>query len=320
MSDTETVSTIYQGDNELRDQVRAVMQRDKRLSQSVVSKEAGISTTTFNQWLNGKYLGDNDGVDQKIRLWLEADNNRRAAGNQMPEAPSFVATPTAARILGTLAYAQMAGDIAIVHGNPGIGKTEANKHYRENSPNVWIATMDPSSAGVVTALQEICDALGLAPGGGARQMSRAICKRVKDTHGLLIVDEAQHLSVQALEQIRSIHDSTGIAIAFVGNDGVFARMAGGRNEQQLDRLRSRVGKRLSLKRPTETDVITLLKAWGIEDTKCRATLLKIADSGGALRLLTKVLRLATMYAAAEGRPVCCEDVRAASTELTESMK
>lgn len=320
MSETESLNTIYQGNDELRDQIRAVMSNNKRLSQAILSKEAGISATTFNQWINSKYLGDNEGVEQKIRIWLEADNNRRAAGNQMPEAPSFVSTPTAARILGALGYAQMAGDIAVIHGGPGVGKTEANKFYRDSSPNVWIATMDPSTAGVVTALQAICDALGLAPGGGAWQMSRAICKRVRDTHGLLIVDEAQHLSIQALEQIRSIHDSTGIAIAFVGNDGVFARMAGGRNEQQLDRLRSRVGKRLSLKRPTETDVTTLLKAWSIEDTKCRSTLLKIADSSGALRLLTKVLRLASMYAKAEGRPVCCEDVRAAASELTEGSR
>lgn len=320
MSDTATITTIYQGDNELREQIRAVLSNNKRLSQALLSKEAGISTTTFNQWLNGKYLGDNEGVELKIKLWLEADTNRRAAGNQMPEAPSFVNTPTAARVLGTLAYAQMAGDIAVVHGLAGIGKTKAGEHYQQNSPNVWIATMDPSTAGVVTALQEICEALGLAPLGGARQMARAIGKRVKDTNGLLIIDEAQHLSVGALDVIRSIHDSTGLAIALMGNDGVFARMAGGRNAQQLDRLYSRVGKRLSLKRPTETDVITLLKAWGIEDTKCHSTLLQIAGSGGALRSLTKVLRLANMYAGAEGRPVCCEDVRAAAAELMEGAK
>ncbi|NII74243.1 hypothetical protein FHW84_002828 [Dyella sp. SG562] len=320
MSDTASISTIYQGDNELREQIRGVQSRDKRLSQAVLSKEAGISATTFNQWLNGKYQGDNEGVEQKIRLWLEADTNRRAAGNQMPEAPTFVNTPTAARVLGTLAYAQMAGDIAVIHGLAGIGKTKAGEYYSQNSPNVWIATMDPSTAGVVTALQEICEALGLAAIGGARQMARAIGKRVKDTNGLLLIDEAQHLSVGALDVIRSIHDSTGIAIALMGNDGVFARMAGGRNAQQLDRLYSRVGKRLSLKRPTETDVITLLKAWGIEDTKCHSTLLQIAGSGGALRSLTKVLRLANMYAGAEGRAVCCEDVRAAASELMEGAK
>lgn len=316
MSDTATVTTIYQGDNELREQIRAAMNRDKRLSQSVLAKEAGISPTTLNQWLNGKYLGDNEGVEQKVRLWIEHDTNRRAAGGQMPEVPGYVNTPTCARILGTLGYAQMAGDIAVVHGVAGVGKSEALRHYRESSPNVWIATMSPSTAGVVTALEEICDALGLATGGGARRMARTIGKKIKDTNGLLILDEAQHLSVPALDEIRSIYDATGIGIALVGNDGVFARMAGGRNAQQLDRLYSRVGKRLSIKKVTEADILAIIKSWGIEDAKCRGKLLAIATGSGALRTLTKVLRLATMHAAADGgRPVCCEDVSAAAAEL-----
>lgn len=315
MNDTASVTAIYQGDAELREQIRNAMTRDRRLSQSILAKEAGVSATTLNQWLNAKYLGDNEAIDAKLRLWIEADQARRAAGSAMPEAPSYVSTPTSARILGALAYAQMAGDIAVSYGNAGVGKTTSCKHYSQSSPNVWIATMEPSTSGVVTCLQEICDALSLDTGGGARAMARRVEKRVQDTHGLLVIDEAQHLSVQALDQIRAIHDATGIGIAFVGNDGVFARMAGGRNAQQLDRLYSRVGKRLRLQQSTEADIVALIKAWGIDDSKCHGTLIQIARGPGALRTLTKTLRLASMYAAAEGRAVCCEDVRAAATEL-----
>lgn len=315
MSDTANVTAIYQGDAALREQIRAAMQRDKRLSQAILAKESGVSATTLNQWLGGKYPGDNEGIDAKLRLWIEADQARRAAGSAMPVAPGYVSTPTSSRILGALAYAQMAGDIAVSYGNAGVGKTTSCLHYSQSSPNVWIATMDPSTSGVVTCLQEICDALSLDTGGGARAMSKRIERRVLDTHGLLVVDEAQHLSVQALDQIRAIHDATGIGIALVGNDGVFARMAGGRNAQQLDRLYSRVGKRLRLQQSTEADIVALIKAWGVDDAKCHSTLVQIARGAGALRTLTKTLRLASMYAAAEGRTVCCEDVRAAATEL-----
>lgn len=315
MNDTANVTTIYQGDAQLREQIRAAMQRDKRLSQAILAKESGVSATTLNQWLGGKYPGDNEGIDAKLRLWIEADQARRAAGSAMPVAPGYVSTPTSARILGALAYAQMAGDIAVSYGNAGVGKTSTCMHYRESSPNVWVATMTPSTAGVVTSLQEICDALSLDTGGGARTMFKRIEKRVRDTHGLLIIDEAQHLSVQALDEIRAIHDATNIGIAFVGNDGVFARMAGGRNAAQLDRLYSRVGKRLRLQQSSEADIVALIKAWGIDDAKCHTTLIQIARGPGALRTLTKTLRLASMYAAAEGRSVCCEDVRAAATEL-----
>lgn len=316
MNDTATVTAIYQGDADLREQVKAVMGRERRLSQSIVSKEAGISPATLNQWLSGKYQGDNEGIDAKMRLWVEADMARRAAGSNMPVAPAFVNTPTSARILGTLAYAQMAGDIAIAYGNAGVGKSTTVMHYRDSSPNVWVVTMRPSTSGVVTALQAICDALGLDDGGGASAMAKRIYKRVRDTHGLLVIDESQHLSVAALDEIRSIHDATGIGMALVGNDGVFARMAGGRNSQQLDRLYSRIGKRLRLQQNSEADIVQMIKAWGILDAKCHPTLIAIARGPGALRTLTKTLRLASMYASAEDRSVCCEDVRAAASELT----
>src|ERR1035437_1267786 len=47
------------------------------------------------------------------------------------------------------------------------------------------------------------------------------------TGGLLVIDEAQHLSVAALDQIRSIHDATDLGIALVGNQQVYARLTGG---------------------------------------------------------------------------------------------
>lgn len=318
MSDTAAVNAIYQGDEALREKVRAAMARDtKNLSQAVVAKEAGISATTFSQWLGGKYAGDNEAIDAKLRLWLEAADARRAAGNVMPTVPGFVATPTALRILGLLSYGQVGGDIVIAYGNAGVSKSSACAYYGESSPNVWIATMEPSTRGVVTCLQEIAEALGLDTSGGARAMVKRINKRVKDTHGLLILDEAQHLSYDALDQVRAIHDATGIGIALIGNEGLFSQIAGGRNAAKLDRLHSRIGKRLQLKQPTEADVVGLIQAWGITDEKCRATLVKIANGPGALRTLTKTLRLASMHAGAEGRAVCCEDVRAAAAELVE---
>lgn len=308
-------TTTYRGDADLRRTVTEMMSADRSLSQSAVAKEAGISAATLSQFLAGKYNGDNEAIDAKLRIWLEAYRSRLAAGEQMPEAPTFVDTPTAARVMAALAYAQTAGDIAICYGAAGLGKSSACERYQATRPNVWIATMTPATAGVVTALEEICDAMGLTEGGGARRMSRAITKRVRGTHGLIVIDEAQHLSVAALDQIRSIHDATGVGIALVGNEGTWSRMAGGRNASQLDRLFSRIGKRLSLKRSTDADIKALVQAWGITDTKCLPVLLEIARRPGALRALTKTLRLASMQAAAEGRGVCCEDVRAAAREL-----
>lgn len=309
------VTTIHPGDAALRDQLNAIMSADKRLTQAQLSREIGVSASALNQWFKGVYAGDNDGIEAKLRMWVDAYQQRRATGEQMPTAPSWVQTATGQRIIGALGYAHVASDIAVIYGGAGLGKTSAIKQYAGNALNVWHVTMTPASASVVTALEEICAALGLNEQGGAAKLHRAILRRVRGTGGLLVIDEAQHLSVAALDQIRSIHDAAEIGLAFVGNEKLYASMTGGNRAADLSRLYSRVGKKLSLRQSTEADIASLIAAWGIDDTKCRATLIEIARKPGALRTLTKVLRLASMHAVAEQRTVCCEHVGRAWREL-----
>jgi DNA transposition AAA+ family ATPase len=315
--ENNSVTSLYRGDAELQRQVAALIDLKSDLTQAIVSRESGVGSGILSQWLQGKYPGDNESIDSKMRIWLDA-HLERAAAERMPQAPAYVDTPTAQRVLAALSYAQIAGDIAMAYGGAGLGKTTACEQYQRSNPSVWIATMEPASAGVVTCLQVIVETLGLPASGGALALAHSVKKRVRGTSGLIIVDEAQHLSAAALDQIRSIHDATGIGIAFVGNEGLYSRMAGGRNAVQLDRLFSRVGKRLALRQSTDADIKALIKAWGINDSKCLPALIEIAKRPGALRGLTKTLRLAAMQAMAEQRDICCQDVRAAARELGTS--
>lgn len=298
---------------DLRLELRELLTRDRNYSQARIAREVGISATTLSQWMSGSYAGDNEGVEAKIGRWYDKLQTSRATASAMPTAPDFVETPSAARVLAALRYAQVAGDIAVIYGGAGMSKTTSIREYARRSPNVWHATMTPASAGVVTCLEEIAEAVSAA--GGAARLHRAICRRVADTAGLLVIDEAQHLSVAALDQIRSIHDATGVGIALVGNEAVYARMTGGNRAAYLDRLFSRIGKKVRLIRPTAEDVRALIGCWGITDAKCMATLHDIASKPGALRGLTKTLRLASMHAAADSRAICCADVKTAWREL-----
>lgn len=301
---------------DLRLELRELLTRDRNYSQARIAREVGISATTLSQWMSGTYAGDNEGVEAKIGRWYDKLQTSRATASAMPTAPEFVETPSAARVLAALRYAQVAGDIAVIYGGAGMSKTTSIREYARRAPNVWHATMTPASAGVVTCLEEIAEAVSAAgAAGGAARLHRAICRRVADTGGLLVIDEAQHLSVAALDQIRSIHDATGVGIALVGNEAVYARMTGGNRAAYLDRLFSRIGKKVRLIRPTAEDVRALIACWGIDDAKCMATLQDIASKPGALRGLTKTLRLASMHAAAEGRAICCTDVKTAWREL-----
>lgn len=283
--------------DDLRQRVQAALDADD-LSQNAAAKEMGFSGPALNQWLKGKYKGDNAGLDGAIERWLTARDRRLQAALQIPSAPEWFEGPTARDIMATLALAQADGDIVTITGGPGVGKTKSAERYRASGASVWLATMAPHSSSVVIALQDIADAVGIKDMSytGARALYRAILQRVRDTNGLLIVDEAQHLNVKCFDEIRSIHDSTGIGIAFMGNETVSGRMAGGGRAGDHAQVYSRVGGRRYIPRPTRGDVRSQADAWGVDCVDCVGFLEELASKSGALRLVTKTVRRAVMHA------------------------
>lgn len=298
------------------DRLRAVMETDRSVTQSRVARETGLSSGAVSSWMSGTYRADTKGIETKVSRWLTAYQERQLEARRLPSAPSYVSTPTSDRILMALSHTQITGDVAVIYGGAGLGKTTAIRHYAAGGLNVWVATMTPASASVVPALEEIAEAVGLPTNlSGAARLHRAIVKRVHASGGLLVIDEAQHLSTLALDQVRSIHDATGVGLALVGNEQVYARLTGGTRAVYLDRLFSRIGKRLRLSQSTQSDVDRLIAAWQVSGGPCRSLLMDVARKPGALRGVTKVLRLAAMRAAAAGRTIDLEDLEHACREL-----
>lgn len=286
------------------------------LSQAQVAREAGISPSSLTQLLGGTYAANPRKMTVRLAQWLARLSQQRAQP-VMPQAPGWVSTPTAERILAALAYAHMAGDVAVIYGGAGVGKTTAAREYAARFPNIWIATMTPATAGVTTALEEVCLALGFRelPGGGAR-MQRELIARLQGSEGMLVIDEAQHLSVAALDALRALHDATGIGLALMGNELIYARMTGGTRAMWLDRLFSRIGRRLRVQRAVRDDVARLAAAHGVEDAACVRRLVEIGSQAGALRGVGKVLRLARMMAAGQGAALTATHIEAAWADLT----
>lgn len=299
----------------LRDQVKNLI-HGEGMTQAQIARESGVKAPTLSQWLAGKYQGDNAEVDAKLETWLRVRGEREEQVASWPTAPDFVASPTAQKVFSTLQYAQGAGDMVEVYGAPGVGKTVTARRYRDRNPNVWIATMAPHAASVVHALEEVAEAVGLRDvNGGARGLARAIRRKIEGTRGLLIIDEAQHLSLGALEEIRSIHDATGTGLALMGSEVLHSRLTGGSRAVHLAQLFSRIGMRLFVRRPLVGDTTALLDAWGVKDKECRAFMSDIARKAGALRGFTKTLQLASARAAAAGVPMTIAHLQEAWSAL-----
>lgn len=244
--------------------------------------------------------------------------------------PEWVDTPTSTKIWSALLYAQTMPTIALIHGGAGLGKTHTARRFQEQKsrkkdgfvignsrrPTVYMVTAHPGMSTVASALCAISEEIGhLGDAYRNDVMARQILAAI--TPGdLLIIDEAQHLDIKALDQIRHFHDVGQIGIAYLGNDEIYTRINGrGRQAAFLGPLKSRVGKRLAIEKPTEGDISTILKAWGIDGKKEIDYATQISLSGIGLRGLTQVLKQAAFVAKSKTHPLDTSVMRVAVANL-----
>lgn len=293
----------------LRAEVRAIMARDN-LKQTDVSKGTGIPYGTLTAWLAGTYAGDNAKQADAVSKWVSGRADRKRVESALPDAPGFQETPSALQMLTLFQFCQHAPDVGIIAAGAGVGKTTTAMEYQRRSSNVFLLTAEPVLRTPRNFLLELAQTVGLGEGVAARQ-SRAITSRLRNAGALIIVDEAQHLSTAALEQARAIHDRAQCGIVFVGNSSVYSRMGDGRAE--FAQLFSRVGMRVTQQRPKDEDVAALVQAWGLDvDMRLPKA---IARKPGALRGLTKCIRLAHVIAAGKQEKVGDAHLRAAFDQI-----
>lgn len=271
------------------------------MSWSELGKKIGVPQGTLSAWGGETYAGDVERVAREVFRYRQHVAMQTNLQVEAPSVPGYFETQTSRQITQLLAWAQR-GRITVVATGPGTGKTMTVRHYRDSVPNVWLATMSPSTRGVNNMQVEVLAALGERDARGTPQsLSRRIRDRVENTGGLLAVDEAQHLSEQAVEELRSWHDATGIGIALLGNETVISRLEGGSRKVAYAQLFSRVGMRLTNRNvPLIADADAVAQAWGIENEDLVAYVRSIALKPGGLRGLTMTLELASMIASAEG--------------------
>jgi DNA transposition AAA+ family ATPase len=147
-------------------------------------------------------------------------------------------------------------------------------------------------------------------------MQPAIVRFLRGKQALIIIDEAQHLSSQALDQLRSIHDLAKTGIVLSGNETVYGQLEGGSRRAQYAQLFSRVGMRMKQNTPRAKDICDIIKGWAVDDPECIRLLKAIGRKPGALRTLTKVIRLSFLLAAGDEQSLGAPHIRRAYAQLS----
>lgn len=281
-----------------------------------LGKRVGIAGGTLGPWCQAKYQGDNQRVANDVYRYRQLLTSQAQIEVDAPTIPGFVKTPTAQKVLSLLGWAHRGKIVAAAMG-PGTGKTMTIQHYRDSVTHCFVATMAPSTAGVNNMLMEVMAALGEPDAKGTPQsLSRRVKDKVRNMKALLVIDEAQHLSEKSVEELRSLHDATGLGLGLFGNHEVIGRLEGGSRKAAYAQLYSRVSMRHEQLLPTEIDARVLANAWEIADDGQLKFLISVALRPGGLRGMSMVLELATMIAAAEQRQVGIGDMQDAWLQLS----
>ena len=296
---------------------------DPPIPWSQLHRETGIPAGTLQPFCAGTYQGDNEDKARKVFRFRQSVEQQSARQKSLPRDPGYFETQTSRRILELLEIAHM-GRITICGAGPGTGKTVTVREYKERAQPVWVATMKPSAVRLNPMILAVHKALGLEPRRmPAAEASNVVIERVRARRGLLVIDEANFLSIEGIEEIRNWHDETGVGVCLLGNEELLARIETGRHRDQFARLNRRIANRHAQRLPTREDVRVFCDAWGINQPDIRHYLEKIAltpDSGG-LGECQQLIEAGSMLAAADDRGLSLADLRdAQATRATRWIK
>ncbi|EPO5263840.1 AAA family ATPase [Providencia rettgeri] len=274
------------------------MMNNKGWSQAQAARGIGVSTAVINQFLQNKYNGDVNAVEEKVRQFIsreqERDKSRRIK-------PVYVDTLMARKGRDVIRMAHMDSDINVIYGDAGMGKTMIIRQYAKENLNAVLIEADPGYTARVV-LEELCNKLGLSKRGNMHELSESIIQTLRDSGRIILVDEAENLPYRALETLRRIHDKSGVGIVLAGMPRLILNLKGKRGEYK--QLYSRVGFALrmgeSLPEDDITNMITTMLPEASEPEVLSA--LYKACKGNARRLF-KFLRGISNGSQISGQPI-----------------
>ncbi len=200
-----------------------------------------------------------------------------------------------------VSFAKAAGDISLIYGDAGLGKTVSLRQYvKTHSDAVYIELKDCDKS-IKGVCEKILLYIGKQQKGTDRVLVDTIIDYLKASSKLLIIDEAQHLSIRALENLRAINDVTETGIVLCGNPTVYDRMHG-RGQAHFAQLYSRIGIRRHILEPSLDDIKAIFKPYTL-DKESLLYLHKLALQRGGIRNCVKILNIALQLRDSEEEPL-----------------
>lgn len=184
-------------------------------TQTAVAKATGLSSATISQWLHGKYEGTNERIDELVRNYLNKTKVVAVEISNYKRDFDFVKTSIYKEINAAANLALARGELRVVVGDSGVGKTTAIKKIKALDPTIIFVE---AYRGIRKNrfLSKLAISAEIKCKGTFDDAFEKLCENLNGTSRLIIVDEAEHLPLDALDALRRINDFTGCGVVLVG--------------------------------------------------------------------------------------------------------
>jgi len=256
---------------------------EKKLSYAKFADKIGYSKTAIARFIKGSYEGEE--LDKKVKDFLEEYN--RDKGLRW----GFIETRTVKMINEVCNLSYGNADMGVIYGNAGFGKTTALQRYAtQNGDFAAYLKCYITSSGRILMIA-IKKALGLSDTGykNSHQLMEEVIDFLCAQHRLLIIDEADLLSVRALEMLRAIFDDSQCGMVLCGLPRLLMNLTvGPQAKDNLAQLYSRVGIQVQIPNISYEKLQKILHSYKITEQKIVDVFFKKVKSGG-MRKLAKIL-------------------------------
>ncbi|MFV0342751.1 MAG: AAA family ATPase [Anaerocolumna sp.] len=220
----------------IQKELASFMEQSKK-SQRQISKETGLSTSVISQFLDGTYNGNNEKVCTAIKQYLTVSKERL---NNVQGVAFYQELYNTKEVLYTCKYAHIKNDITLIAGDAGAGKTTALEYYKNQNVGVIMVTANSCTTSATAILKLIAEQIGKQMDYRRSVLMNELVTQLKESNRLIIIDEADHLTLQALQAVRNLNDQAKVGIVLSGNDKIYRQMLTGQKGHEFDQIRTRI--------------------------------------------------------------------------------
>lgn len=230
--------------DEVRSELNSYLATEE-ISASALARSIGVSAGAISSFKKGDYKGDNEGLAKKIKAYLNNQNAKKNAPVEVVEFREDVFKSLDYQ-MSNFAIDEAANEreIALIYGSAGTGKTTILREYVKANPNAVFIEATPHTS-AKSLLDDLAEALKISIPLSLNGKLKAVARHLNSCQRILLIDEAEHLPLKALEDLRRIHDFSRTPLVLVGTEILLQNLMG--RNKELRQLYSRIGSKWIMK-------------------------------------------------------------------------